>query len=52
MVRVLVGLGHRGLIIAVERFSNYFGARFVDRMVVRETLECGTALPRPYQAAN
>ena len=43
-LRTLDWLGHDGFIVGTGRFSNYFGAKFGQRLVALENLEYGNAL--------
>ena len=43
-LRTLDRLGHDGFIVGTGRFSNYFGAKFGQRLVALENLEYGNAL--------
>lgn len=43
-LRTLERLGHDGFIVGTGRFSNYFGAKFGQRLVALENLEYGNAL--------
>jgi hypothetical protein len=43
-LRSLDRLGHDGFIVGTGRFSNYFGAKFGQRLVALENLEYGNAL--------
>lgn len=43
-LRALDRLGHDGFIVGTGRFSNYFGAKFGQRLVALENLEYGNAL--------
>lgn len=43
-LRTLDRLGHDGFILGTGRFSNYFGAKFGQRLVALENLEYGNAL--------
>jgi hypothetical protein len=43
-LRTIDRLGHDGFIIGTGRFSNYFGAKFGQRLVALENLEYGNAL--------
>jgi hypothetical protein len=43
-LRTIERLGHDGFIVGTGRFSNYFGAKFGQRLVALENLEYGNAL--------